>query len=331
MIVNLRGARDVGRSSKLCTIFVLSAFGLVVGTWLIASSSTKNVVGLISHDLSSGHAGALLVALSTLVFNYSGYDNISTYAAEVDQPQRNYPRAIAIALLVVLLAYLLPVVAGIGVTTDPAVWNAGWPVIAELLGGRWLGALIATAGLVSSWALFNAQLLYVSRLPFVLAQDGWLPKIFANVSPKGAVPKEAIIFFCAITALLASLTFVGLAVIQCLLYAGALTLEFLALIILRLRRVEAPGSFRIPGGWWGLAYVYVTPFGVTLLVLKATLRDWRSFPGSLLLVGLSLVTGIALFFLRRPKASVQRIVSLIANASPEMPESRSSGEQTLDV
>src|SRR5215469_11771269 len=91
MIVNLRGARDVGRSSKLCTIFVLSAFGLVVGAWLIGSSSTKNVVGLISHDLSSGHAGALLVALSTLVFNYSGYDNISTYAAEVDQPQRNYP------------------------------------------------------------------------------------------------------------------------------------------------------------------------------------------------------------------------------------------------
>jgi amino acid transporter len=300
MLVNLRGVREVGRSSKFCTFFVLGAFALLIATWLIGGGN-KNVVDLVSHDLRSTHSGVLLVALSTLFFNYSGWDNISTYAAEVDQPQRNYPRAIAFALLIVLLAYVLPVVTGVSVTTDPAVWNtnAGWPVIAQLIGGRWLGALIATAGLVSTWALFNAQLLYVSRLPFVMAQDGWLPKIFANLSRKNAVPREAIISFCVLTAFLCSLTFVGLAVIQCLLYAGALTLEFLALLVLRFRREKTPGSFQVPGGLLGLAYVCVTPFAVILLVLNATLRDWRSFPGSLLLVALSVVTGVALFLLRR--------------------------------
>jgi amino acid transporter len=214
--------------------------------------------------LRSNHSGVLLVALSTLFFNYSGWDNISTYAAEVDQPQRNYPRAIVFALLIVLLAYVLPVITGVSVTTDPAVWNtnAGWPVIAQLIGGRWLGALIATAGLVSTWALFNAQLVYVSRLPFVMARDGWLPKIFANVSRKSAAPREAIISFCVLTAFLCSLTFVGLAVIQCLLYAGALTLEFLALLVLRFRREETPGSFQVPGGFLGLAYVCVAPFAL---------------------------------------------------------------------
>jgi len=229
----------------------------------------------------------------------------------------------------VLLAYVLPVVTGVSVTTDPAVWNtnAGWPVIAQLIGGRWLGALIATAGLVSTWALFNAQLLYVSRLHFVMAQDGWLPKIFANLSQKNAVPREAIISFCVLTAFLCSLTFVGLAVIQCLLYAGALTLEFLALLVLRFRREETPGSFQVPGGLLGLAYVCVAPFAVTLLVLKATLRDWRSFPGSLLLVALSVVSGVALFLVRRRTVVPPSPYAAPDRATRQPSRSLTSGEE----
>jgi len=320
MIVNLRGVRDVGRCSKFSAIFVLGAFAALVAAWLAGGwSRSTNVSAVFSRDLGATHAGALLVALSTLIYNYSGWDNISTYAAEVNDPRRNYPRALAIALLIVLLAYLLPVIAGVRVTTDPAVWNtnAGWPVIARLVGGRWLGALVAVAGLASSWALFNAQLLYVSRLPFVLAQDGWLPKKFANVTHKSGTPREAIILLCVLTALLTSLTFVGLAVIQCILYTGALTLEFLALLVVRFRGDVAPGSFRIPGRWLGLAYVCVTPFAVTLLVLKAILQDWRSFPGSLLLVGLSIVTGAVLFFLRRRTAAPRPRDAVLTGASAE--------------
>jgi len=71
MLVNLRGVRDVGRSSKFCTFFVLSAFALMIATWLIGGGH-KNVVDLVSRDLRSTHSGVLLVALSTLFFNYSG-------------------------------------------------------------------------------------------------------------------------------------------------------------------------------------------------------------------------------------------------------------------
>jgi len=255
---------------------------------------------LLREDLHSARTGAWLVALSTIVYNYSGWDNVSTYAAEVDHPQRNYPRAIAVALVIVLLAYLLPVIAGISVTTSPTDWNtdAGWPVISRLIGGGWLGSLIAAAGLVSAWALFNAQLLYVSRLPFVLAEDGWLSRTFANVTHDG-VPREAVILFCVLTGLLASLNFLGLVVLQCILYTGALTLEFLALLVVRFRGETSPGSFRVPGGWVGLAYVCITPFLVNIFVLRATLRDWRSFQGPLLLAALSVIAGVALFLLRR--------------------------------
>jgi amino acid transporter len=298
-IVNLLGARDVGISSKISAALVVGSFAVLVLVWFLRHAG-ENVGGIVTRDLCANRANAFLLGLSLIVFNYSGWDNASTYAAEVDRPQRNYPRAIATALVVVILGYLLPVVAGISVTADAAVWtDAGWPVIAQLIGGRWLAALIAAAGLVSIWALVNAQLFYVSRLPFALARDGWLPGMLAKVSSDSAAPKGAILFCACIAAVLAAFSFGGLAVIQCLLYAPALTLEFLSLIILRWRRPHADRPFRVPGGWWGLGYVCLAPFAFVAVVLFATLRDWHSFPGQMVVVGIVVVSGVIFYFMRR--------------------------------
>jgi len=39
---------------------------------------------IVVRDLGVSHKGALLLGLSIIVYNYSGWDNVSTYAAEVD-------------------------------------------------------------------------------------------------------------------------------------------------------------------------------------------------------------------------------------------------------
>jgi amino acid transporter len=123
--------------------------------------------------------------------------------------------------------------------------------------------------------------------------------MFAKVSPDTAVPKVAILFFCAITALFAALSFASLAVILCLLNTAALTLEFLALIVLRVRCPEARRGFRVPGGWWGMGYVCLTPFVVAMIVLIATLREWKSYPGQLFVVGAVVLSGVTLYIIRR--------------------------------
>ena len=305
MAVNLRGARDVGSSSKLSATFVLSAFGVLVLMWLVRGPAPGAVFGLIKRDLATSNPAALLLGLSIINFNFAGWDNVSTFAAEVDRPQRNYPLALAGALVAMVLSYLLPMLAGLAVSTDPVIWNtdSGWPAISRLIGGPWLGALVATAGMVSMWALFNAQLLYVSRLPFVMARDGWLPRLIADFSAKTGVPTVAILLFCLITAIFAALPFGSLTVIVCLLYTPALILEFLALIVLRIRRPNAPRAFRVPGGGWGMSYICVTFFASSLLVLAATLHEWHSFPVQLLVVGIIVVSGVALYLLRNRAAA----------------------------
>jgi amino acid transporter len=300
-IVNLFGARDVGRTSTISAGFVVGSFVVLVLTWLLRHAPSSSFFTIVREDLAANRGEGLLLGLSYIVFNYSGWDNVSTYAAEVDQPRRNYPRAIAAALVIVILGYLLPVIAGISITTDRQIWapDAGWPVIARLIGGPWLGSLIAAAGLVSAWALANALLFYVSRMPLVLARDGWLPARLAHVASDSATPRAAVIVCALLAALLAAFPFGGLAVIQCLLYAGALALEFIALVILRLRRPHASRPFRIPAGWLGLGYVCIAPCLFGALVLAATLRDWRSFPQQMVVVSVVVMSGVMLYFIRR--------------------------------
>ncbi|HXW91743.1 MAG TPA: APC family permease [Terriglobales bacterium] len=307
MALNFQGAREVGRSAEVSAYLVLGVFLLLLMVWLERGPAPSSIVAVLRSDLSSSHQGALLLGLSIIVFDCSGWENASTYAAEVDKPQRNYPRALGLALLVLVLCYLLPVIAGVTVTTSPAIWSsdAGWPVISQLIGGRWLGSLVAFAGLVSMSGLFNAQLLYISRLPYVLACDGWFPGFLARVSPGARVPRMAILCFGVVAAIFAALSFGSLAIIQCLLYAAGLTLEFLALLVLRIRRPDAHRSFRVPGGWLGLGYVCASPFAFAALLLFATLRDWRSYPVQLLVVGAVAAFGFGLYFIRRKMAETR--------------------------
>lgn len=310
MALNLRGAREVGVSAKINTGLVIGAFALMLIVWLKRFAAPGAALHIISRDLAADHKnGVLLLGVSYAVFNFSSWDAVSTYAGEVDRPQRNYPRAIAIALIVMVLSYLLPVLAGITVTTKPQDWSAdaGWPVIAQLMGGNWLGGVMAAAGMISMWSLYVSGLLYLSRVPYAMACDGWLPKIFAQVPRDMKAPRTSILSFSALAALFTALSFGSLAIISSLLYSGALTLQFLSLIALRIRRPRATRAFRVPGGWLGMTCVCVTPFAFDALVLYATLRDWRAFPGQLLVVGLVASSGVILYWLRRAVAAERRM------------------------
>ena len=107
LAVNLSGARGVGRTARIGAAVVAIA----------NSPSQGDVATLILNDLQ----GAWLLGLSIVVLNFSGYDTVSTFAGEVDEPQRNYPRAITGALLLTFVAHLFPLVAGLSITTDSTV------------------------------------------------------------------------------------------------------------------------------------------------------------------------------------------------------------------
>jgi amino acid transporter len=113
--------------------------------------------------------------------------------------------------------------------------------------------------MISGFGMFNALVMSYSRLPLAMAQDGMLPGIFGKLHPRSRAPWVAIIV-CAIGwALCLGLGFERLVTIDILLYGVSLSLEFIALIVLRVREPELPRPFRVPGGMFGAVAVGVSP------------------------------------------------------------------------
>ena len=189
--INWRGARWVGNSSLVNLVFVVVPFLLLILFSISRSGALGQVASVVKNDLHHGQSAKTLLALGlgTVLWNYMGWDNTSTFAGEVNDPHRNYPRGILLALLMTVTAYLLPTLAGIAVTTDVNLWSEshGWPEIGALAAGPWLGVVLAIGALASSWSLFNSQLLYVSRLLYAMAQDGWLPSPLRSADRKSVV------------------------------------------------------------------------------------------------------------------------------------------------
>ena len=113
--------------------------------------------------------------------------------------------------------------------------------------------------MISGFGMFNALVMSYSRLPLAMAQDGMLPKVFGKLHPRTRAPWVAILV-CAIGwAMCLGLGFERLVTIDILLYGASLGLEFVALIVLRIREPELPRPFRVPGGMFGAVAVGIAP------------------------------------------------------------------------
>lgn len=304
LIINYRGARAVGRNATMNISLVLIPFTVLVIVGLFRDGGLSNAFTSIQNGFATRpDVGLFAAGFATVMWNYSGWDNISTFAGEVNDARKNYPRALALTLPLTIIAYLLPIIAGLTVTTDPNFWNesAGWPAIANLLGGKWLGFLIAAAALLSAWSLFNSQLLYVSRLPFAMARDGWLPSFLSQTSEKTDVPVNALIASSIVSAIFCALPFGKLVIIDILLYTLELSLEFVALMALRKKEPDLKRPFKIRGGFPVLILITIAPALFAAVVIVATVSDPEADRKQTFIVLGAMVTGVILYFLRRSK------------------------------
>lgn len=270
--LNLRGALRVGRVSVVAGVVVLGAFLAIA---LFAIPQVTHSPWTPFTRAGEAPIGAMGVALSIALWNYLGWDNASTVAGETVDAGRAYPRALLIAVPLVMLGYFVPLVPTLA-ATDWTTWReGGWPDIARAAtgaAGPLLAALVALAGMVSALALFNALLLAYSRIPLAMAADGMLPRALARTDARGT-PRTAVLVSAVFYSACALLPFAQLVVADVLLYSMALALEFGALVRLRLVEPELRGPFRLPLGWRGIAALAAVPMAVMLLTVALSLLD----------------------------------------------------------
>jgi len=289
---NLRGATAVGKGSVRLMVVSLSPFVLLIliALWRIVHGG--------AHFESMGFSPTrdLGMALSVTMWNYMGWDNASTIAQEVEDPQRNYPRAMLVSALVVMLVYTLPLLAVWAFGIPSARFSTGaWADAAGLIAGSWLAFAVVMAGSLDGLGTFSALTLTLTRLPYALAEDGLLPAVLRRVTSRG-VPWVSVVTCAICWALALNLTFERLISIDLVLYGASLLLEFVALAVLRVREPHLPRPFRVPGGLAAAIGCGAGPAALIGFALYAA-RDERVGPMPALLFALLVAAGGPLVWL----------------------------------
>ncbi len=262
--LNILGIVPVGKTSLFLGAAVLAPFIILFGLAFYHHTVTT----IPSPSLKGIPFSSLGMALYTVMWNCLGWDNVTTYAEEVEKPVRSYIFSMFAAFVLVIVIYFLIILVSqqSGIDTG-ALKEGAFPAVGVAIGGKWLGSLIALGGMASSFGIYAAVLLSVSRVPKVMADDGLLPKRLNRLHSRFQTPYVSIIVCSLVGSLMILWPFVDLLIIDVTVYGAGLSLEYISLIKLRMVSPEVHRPFKIPLGTPGLCMMIVLPVTVYFVAL----------------------------------------------------------------
>lgn len=263
--LNILGIVPVGWVSLILGAVVLTPFIILFG---LAFYHHAGPLTIASPSLKGIPFPSLGMALYTIMWNCLGWDNTTTYAEEVEKPVRSYLLSMFIAFALVIVIYFLVIwVAQLSGISTAVLTDKGFPALGELIGGRWLGALLALGGMASTLGIYAAVLLSVSRVPQVMSEDSLLPERINKLHSRFQTPYVSIIICSVIVSLMILWTFADLLIIDVTVYGAGLSLEYISLIKLRKTEPDTPRPFKIPLNITGLCLMLLLPVSVYFIAL----------------------------------------------------------------
>jgi amino acid transporter len=248
--INVRGIEAVGKFATALEIFILLPVLVLVVMGFAHWKHNPFVPVIPPHQPLFSVFG---VGLALGLWLYSGYEQCSTVAEEVENPERSYPLALAIVVPLSVAVLFLPTLASLAALGDWQNWHTRYfSDAARLIGGPWLGSWMTVAAMVTNLSLLNATVLTSTRIPFAMAEDAYMPHAFTGKHPRFGTPWIAIMVSGAIYAALAIHSLTQLIIIYSWLRVATTVMTVLAAWQLRRKRPDLPRPYVIPGGSLGL-------------------------------------------------------------------------------
>ncbi len=252
--VNFRGASETGKMGNIVTVAKVLVIGLFIAFGLAAMSGRPGWRTEFVPFLPGGMS-AVFMAMGLTFIAFQGYEVIAQCSEEIIDPGRNIPRAIFVALLIVIPIYVLVAITALG-----AISGHGMPTW-QYLGSQKEVAMVEAAkqflpggaviflvgGLLSTLSALNATIYSSSRVAFAMGRDANLPDFFSRVHPRKRTPHLSILASAFIV--------VGMALLLPIQdVASAADLMFLfvfmqvnvVVIRLRKKRPDLNRGFRVP-------------------------------------------------------------------------------------
>lgn len=255
-VLNVYGAKVVGKAAIWLTIVEVTPLMVlgVLGITRLVTDGINPIADVAPEGMSN--TAAFGAGLSLIMWFFYGFDRVGAIAGEIKNPERVIPKAMAIASLVIVASYLVPLVGALAVPGWEH-WEAGsfGGPIGAALGGTWLQIAVTVGGMACAIGVYSALLLSNSRMVFVLSRDRWISPVFARQTTRSGSPVVAIIMCSVIYAAFSLFSFIDLVVLNVFLVNLVLLVNLVTLIALRIKEPDMRRPAAIPGGWFGIALV----------------------------------------------------------------------------
>jgi APA family basic amino acid/polyamine antiporter len=273
--------------AKLIPLITIIVYGLFFGTQtdIFASNGAENIEpGL----LISG----LLFAVARTLFAYEGWTNLNTVAEEMKDTKRDLPKALTIAVALVMGVYVLFVVglyriispatlANLGTGAVEAGFDLGavYSAFGAIFTGFDLGLLgyvVFGAIAISIFGSLNGSILSFPRVYLAMAEDETLPKVFGKIDAKFQTPWVAILGQTIVSLMIVLLGYDNVNFLLSIILFGALvfnTLIFLSVFKFRQTMPKAERPYRV----WGFPYVpRLAILGMLILLVVTMVNSFQA-------------------------------------------------------
>jgi APA family basic amino acid/polyamine antiporter len=251
--------------------------------------------GTPGHDgFNEWGIGGVFGGASIVFFAFIGFDAVSTAAQEAKNPKRDMPIGILGSLAFCTILYILFSWVLTGVAPWQEFLQAGkeasvaYAIDTYMPGYGWLSTFITIAILAGFSSVILVMLLGQSRVFYSMANDGLMPKVFAELHPKHRTPFKSNWILLGFVSIFGG--FVPVDVAGDLTSFGTLfafVLVCVAVWIMRVKSPEVPRAFKTP-------WVPFVPI-MGMIICTTLIITLDSF--TLLVAFGWMIVGLAIYFL----------------------------------
>ena len=216
----------------------------------------------------------VMAAASIIFFAFYGFDAVSTAAEETKNPGRDLTIGIIGSMVLCVVIYIVVAIAAIGASPPAAFARSPAPLVFVLdqVHQPTAAKLVAAAAVIALPTVILAFMYGQSRIFFVMARDGLLPRALSRVNARTGTPVVMTLITATVAAALAGVF--PLDLIAALANAGTLC-AFVAtiacVVVMRIREPNRPRVFKAPAwplvaliGIPGCLYLFTTLPNLTI-------------------------------------------------------------------
>jgi len=253
--INYRGASETGRVGNALTMAKVTILAILVLFGLKALLNRPDWPSEFVPFFSNG-IGGVFTAMGLTAIAFEGYEIVAQSGEEVMDPGRNIPRAIFLAIGLVVTIYIAVAFALLGAIQTPD-GSPSWQFLGRYAEQAVVEAaerlmpygsiLLLIGGLMSTLSALNATVYSSSRVCFAMGRNRDLPDIFGHVHPTRHTPHWAIFFSGTLVVLMAMLLPIqDVASAADIMFMLLFMIVNVSAITLRWRRPDLDRPFKVP-------------------------------------------------------------------------------------